>query len=231
MVLSENQSVMKYIINTMTDNGIKPLLRKVYKTIRREIPEMTIQIDKQKMRIRPVIEWPAESEIKVENPVGQSAKLQEAAKIDSILADVAKYPVMTPNIHAALKRKYELMGITNAAEYLPTPQESQVAQQLQQLQPQLMQLQQQVQQLTAQNQQLNGVAGELAQRELALREQDLKLKEEDLAAKQALAERKQREVEEVNEANITRQAEELALKVKQTAIETESGGVINFRSV
>ena len=173
MVLTESQLLQKYIISSLLENGIKPLIKLVYDTIKENIDEVDVVIDGQKMTINPSKEWLPLQDIRVKAPLGKSAKLEKANVYQTLYQQLMATPELTTPDKMArlLSQSYELQGI-DAKAFMNSPQEIQ-----QNHQQQMMQMQQQLQQLTQENEQLKAMSGEVVRKEIELREKDLEIKQ------------------------------------------------------
>lgn len=241
MIMTRQQAVEKMIIKRIVSEGIKPILEKVYNTIRSDIDEIDITIDGQKIKVNPVRDgWPEVSEIIIKTPLGASAKLDKARLYSELMVDMTTAQVANPRrATSLLLEKYgTCLDIVNVKEFLPNEQELAQADQITQVMQQMQAMQQQVQQLTMQNQQLIGKVTQQEQERLKLEYMKLNLKQTESEHKQLMDERKQEEVETVNEKDAVMEAkriqieeEMLNLKRRMAEIEALTGGQVNFVTV
>lgn len=209
MILTENQMNQKAVIQTLLENGIKPLIKSIYNMLRENFNEWEVTVDGQTFTVNPN-DWPRLREIKVVSPIGKSAKLEKAQSYMSLFqtltsaqpgSELAKLATSS-HLRHLLVNAYEYQDIQDVGSYLPSNEEiaqkDQMMQMMQQMQGQMQQLQSQITTLTQENQVLKVTASDIAQREIAIKEQDLALRKEKqdmdgaiAADKQALAEEKQ----------------------------------------
>lgn len=214
MIISEGQQVQKAVIQTLLENGIKPLIKTIYNMLRENFSAWEVTVDGQTFTVNPN-DWPRLREIRVVTPLGKSARLEKAQTLTSLYSalttaqpgtEAAK--LATPDkLRNLLVEAYEYQDV-KADSFLPSVEEisqkDQMMQMMQQMQGQLQQMQQQMEAMGSENQMLKVTASEIAQREIAIREGELELKrqkqEQDgiiAADKQSLAEDKQNADEEI----------------------------------
>lgn len=187
MVLTEGQMVQKAVIQTLLENGIKPLIKNIYNLLKENFNEWEVSVDGQTLSIDPSM-WPRLREVTINTPLGKSAKLEKAQTYMSMFTTLATAQgeaaklVKAEALQGLLVRAYESQGISDASAYMANPQEiaqkDQLMNQMQQMSQQLQQMQEQLATMTQQNQVLQVQASNMAQKELELREREVGIKEQ-----------------------------------------------------
>lgn len=214
MVLSEGQMVQKAVIQTILENGIKPLIENIYNLLRENFSSWEVTVDGETFEINPN-EWPRLREICVNTPLGKSAKLERAQTHMSLFSTLASAQgeaaklVTADGLRGLLIEAFEAQEMNDASAFMASSEEiaqkDQLSQQMAQMAQTLQQMQAQMQQMQQQNQVLSVQASAMAQKQLELDERRVAVQE---ATAQMNAQK--------TEAAMTQDADEQSRKQEET---------------
>ena len=223
LILSENQTLQKGVINTFLESGIKPLIAKIYETLRHNFVEVAVKIDGVATTTNPS-EWPDLEDIVVKTPIGQSAKMQQAQVMQQLYESLNNPSVSDNAVMSDAYRKKKLLidtmklaGVHNVSQYLSTDDEMLEKDQLINL---VEQLTARTQELEQENFSLSSFANSLTERDLALKERIADSKIQSDADKQVFEEEKQQFKEEVAADNQVNKDRELDIKESELIYKT-----------
>lgn len=200
MVLTEQQKMLKTVIQTLLEGCIKPLVENIYNLLRENFDAWEISVDGEQFTVNPNAEWPRLREVRVKTPLGKTSKLEKSQSLMNLYTTLttgqgeSSKLVNASKLRQLLEDVYISQDIPDAAAYIATDEEimqkDALTQQMAQMQQMLQQMQVQLATVTKQNEVLNVTASQMAQAELALKEKDFTLREKREMREDAVAEAK-----------------------------------------
>ena len=231
MVLTEGQIVQKAVIQNLLENGIKPLIKSVYNLLRENFNEWEVTVDGETFTINPN-EWPRLREIRINTPLGKSAKLEKAQSYMSLYTLLASAQgeaakLVTPEqLRALLIASYEAQEVVDVSSYLAPneviQQKDVLTQQVQQLTQSMQEMQQQLTTAMQQNQVLTLTASDMAKAELELKQRDMALREDVQRSEIAQKADEQQRKEDETIAKMQNMADKVSLSEEELELKYNS---------
>lgn len=186
MVLTEQQKMLKTVIQTLLEGCIKPLVERVYNLLRENFNAWEISVNGEQFIVNPNDEWPRLREVRVKTPLGKTSKLEKSQSLMNLYTTLttgqgeAAKLVSAPKLRQLLEDTFMSQDIPDAAAYIASDEEimqkDMMGQQMAQMQQMMQQMQQQLALLTKQNEVLNVTASQMAQEEMVIKKEDLNIR-------------------------------------------------------